>query len=263
MTQMIPHTFRTRRNDCKNTAIGLALLLIVFSLVSIATTRSGQAQFAPPPQADSPEEFDAYLEVLSKAGPKEVILAAKEFEKKWPHSLLRGPVCQLELEAYRALNDSASAIAAGERALRFAPGNLAVLADLATIIADSTTDPQQLVRAEEDARKLLETLETFKVPKWISPQDWEKTEALLRSKAHAALGLVAYKRGEITQAIYEFETATRVAPAPDPTQYYRLGMLYRASGKKREAIQMFQRAVKLGEPLIRGLAERELQTLER
>lgn len=103
----------------------------------------------------------------------------------------------------------------------------------------------------------------MKVPKRISPQEWEKTEGRLRPQAYAALGLVAYKRGQIAQAIHEFETATRVAPAPDPTQYYRLGMLYRASGKKREAIQMFRRAAKLGEPLIRGLAEQELQTLDR
>jgi tetratricopeptide (TPR) repeat protein len=262
MTEMIPHTHRNRRNDGKNSDSRLALLVVVFSLLSMVTPKDGRAQFASLPQADSPEEFDAYLEVLSKTGPEEVILAAKEFEKNWPHSLLRGPVCQMELESYRSLNDPANAIEAGERALRFVPGNLAVLADLASIIADATTDPQQLNRAEKYARKMLEALGTFKVPKWMLPQEWKKTEGHLRSEAHAALGLVAYKRGEVAQAIHEFETATSVAPAPDPTQYHRLGLLYRATGKESAAIQMFRQAVKLGEPPIRGLAERELQTLE-
>lgn len=259
---MIRHTPREHRDDRKHTEARLALLLVVFSLVSMVATRNARAQFASLPQADSPEEFDAYLEVLSKAKPQEVIFAAKEFEKTWPHSQLRGPVCQMELEAFRSLNDSANAIDAGERALRFVPGNLATMADLASLIADATTDPQQLIRAEEYARMMLKALETFHVPKWIPPQQWEKTEGHLKSEAHAALGLVAYKQGKIAQAIHEFETATSVAPAPDPSQYYRLGMLYRASGKKLEAVQMFRRAAKLGEPLIRGLAEQELQTLE-
>ena len=236
---MIPHTHRTRRNDRKNTDVRLALLLIVFCLLSVVTTRNGQAQFASLPLADSPEEFDAYLEVLSKAKPEEVISAAKEFEKSRPHSQLRGPVCQMELEAYRSLNDSANAIDAGKRALRFAPGNLATMADLASIIADGATDPQQLIRAEEYARKMLEALETFKVPKWIPPQKWQKTEDHLRSEAHAAIGLVAYKRGEIAQAIHEFETASSVAPAADATQYYRLGMLYRVSGKSLKLSKCF------------------------
>ena len=260
---MIPHTHRNRRNDRENTDACLGLLLIVFCLVPVVVTRNAQAQFAALPQADLPEEFDAYLEVLSKAKPEEVISAGKEFEKSWPHSQLRGPVCKMELDAYRSLNDSANAIEAGERALRFTPGNLVIMGDLASILADVTTDPQQLVRAEEYARKMLEALKTFTFPKSIPPQECERIEGRLRSEAHAALGLVAFKQGKIAQAIHEFETATSLAPTPDPTQYYRLGMLYRATGKKLEAIQMFQTAAKLGEPIIRRLAERQLQGLER
>ena len=77
-------------------------------------------QFVSDGQARSPQEFDAYLEVLSKAAPREVLSAAKDFEEHWPHSELLAHAFELELEAYRSLGDPANAILAGE-ALRAAP----------------------------------------------------------------------------------------------------------------------------------------------
>lgn len=222
----------------------------------------GRGQFASLPQADSPEEFDAYLDVLSKARPADVISSAREFEKNWPHSPLRGPVCQMELEAYRSLDDFSGAIEAGQRALQFAPGNLQVTAELASIIADATADVQQLARAEDYARRTLQALKTFTVPKWIPPQKWEMMEGQLKSEAHAALGMVAYKRGDTPQAIREFEAAVELAPVPQPAQYYRLGMLYRASGNKPAALEKLQRAAQMDDPAIRRLAEKQLKVLE-
>jgi tetratricopeptide (TPR) repeat protein len=75
------------------------------------------------------------------------------------------------------------------------------------------------------------------------------------------LGLVAYKRGDIVGAIREFETAVRLAPAPDAAQYYRLGMLYRAGGNQSKAIEMLQRTAESNDPTLRQLAERELKSL--
>jgi len=236
--------------------------LILPWLILLSNARDGLSQFVSLPQADSPEEFDGYLDVLSKSTPVDVISAAKEFEKNWPESQLLGPVCQMELEAYRSLNDPSHAIEAGQRALKFAPGNLAVTTDLASIIADTAMDPQRLDQAEQYARKTLEALKTFTVPKWISPEKWEKIEGRLKSEAHAALGLVAYKRGGIPQAIREFETAIDLAPVPEPTEYYRMGRLYQANGDKPAAIQKLRQAAAMNDPTIRQLAQKELKTLD-
>jgi len=81
---------------------------------------NSQAQFSSAGQADSREEFDAYLLVLSKTSPNEVISVAGDFERHWPQSELLAHVSELELEAYRALGDSANAILAGEKALKAA-----------------------------------------------------------------------------------------------------------------------------------------------
>jgi tetratricopeptide (TPR) repeat protein len=220
-----------------------------------------KAQFTSAGQAKSREEFDAYLLVLSKTSPKEVISAAGDFEQHWPHSELLGQVLELQLNAYLSLGDSAQAIVAGEKALKAVPDNLAILSNLAYIIANSTIDPQHLASAEEYARRELERSRTILVPKKISPEEWNEIQSRLGSTAHAALGLVSYKRGDIAGAIREFETAVKLAPAPDPAQYYRLGMLYRASGNQSKAAEMLHRVVESNDPTLRPLAERELKSL--
>ncbi len=240
----------------------IASFLTLSWLMLLSNARNGLSQFASLPQANTPEEFDGYLEVLSKTTPADVISAAKQFEKNWPRSHLLGPVCQLELETYRSRNDPIDAIGAGQKALEFAPGNLAVTADLASIIADVASDPQRLDQADRYAHQTLQALKSFTVPKWILPDNWEKIAGHLKSEAHAALGLVAYKRGEIPQAIQEFETAIDLAPVPDATQYYRLGRLYQSNGDKPAAIDKLRKAAAMDDPAIRLLAQKELKTLD-
>jgi len=232
------------------------MLLLVF----VAT---GLAQSPAAGQANSPEEFDEYLAVLSKTTPKEVISAAGDFEKLWPRSQLLAQVLELKLEAYRSLGDSVNAILAGERALKAAPDNLLVLTNIAYIIASSSNDRQQLARAETYARRELELSTKIRIPKRISLNEWDEMQSRQNSTAHATLGLVAYKRGDIARAIKEFETAVKLAPAPEPAHYYRLGVLYRASGNESAAIEMLRRAVASNDATIRQLAERELQSPSR
>src|SRR5712692_7099279 len=117
------------------------VLLVVLRAIGLAQSPSAG-------QADSREEFDGYLLVLSKTTSKEVILAAEGFESHWPHSKLLGHVLELELEAYRSLNDSANAILIGEKALKAVPDNLLILTNIAYILANTTNERQQLARAE-------------------------------------------------------------------------------------------------------------------
>ncbi len=236
---------------------------MLFSAVFLASPGKGHAQLAKEPQADSPDEFDAYLLVLLKATPADVISAAHEFERRWPRSELCAYVYKMELEAHRSLGDSEKALRAGEKALQAAPDNLEVLTALATILANQASDAPRLSRAEEYARKVLGLSKTLRIPKWIPPEKWEEIQGRLGSEAHAGLGLVAYKRGDVNSAVREFESAVSMAPVPQPVHLYRLGMLYRSRGRLAEAIQMFQRAAASNEPTIRQLAERQLKSLRR
>jgi tetratricopeptide (TPR) repeat protein len=231
-------------------------------MVLLLSVCKGEAQLRSTPQAKSPDEFDAYLVVLSKKAPAEVISAGKEFASAWPHSELLAEVYQLEMDAYRSLNDPSGSIQAGQKALQVAPDNVTVMANLAYILADGTTGKQQLDLAENYARKALAILKTFKVPKRITPEEWKAIRRHVESEVHAALGLIAYKNNDSSSAIREFETSISLAPTPSPTQYYRLGLLYEATGEKTKAIGMFEQAAQLNDPAIRHLAESHLQALQ-
>lgn len=203
------------------------------------------------PQAESPEEFDAYLRVLDAQSPAGVVAAGDAFVADWPSSGLRAHVYELELEAYRAMGDASKAMAAGEASLRLAPDNVVVLANLADVLANGAHDAKRLARAEECARRVIAVTATLRIPKFISPAEWESSSSRWNSQAHAALGMVANARGDTSAAIREFETAVAMAPGPDGTQYYRLGLLYRAAGRNEEAVRALRRAAEAGDAEIR------------
>lgn len=200
--------------------------------------------------------------VLSKKTPAEIISAGNNFARAWPHSELLAEVYQLEMDAYRSLNDPTNSIQAGQKALEIAPDNVTVIANLAYILADGTSDRQHLDLAQQYARKALMILKSFHVPKRISPEQWNVIQHRVESEVHAALGLVAYKNDDSALAIREFETSISLAPTPSPMQYYRLGLLYEATGKKARAIDMFEQAAHLNDATIQRLAEKHLEALQ-
>lgn len=239
-----------------------ARLLITCSLVFFFPANRVGAQIRSTPQASSPEEFDAYLVVLSKKTPTEVISAANNFARTWPHSELLAEVYQLEMDAYRSLNDLSDSILAGQKALKVAPDNVTVMASLAYILADGAGDRQRLALAQHYAREALTVLKSFQVPKRISPEQWEAIQQQVQSEVHAALGLVAYKNGNNRAAIREFTIAISAAAKPNPVQYYRLGLLYEAIGNRHKATDMFEQAAHLKNIKIRQLAEKHLDALQ-
>ncbi|MEW5979358.1 MAG: tetratricopeptide repeat protein [Acidobacteriota bacterium] len=237
--------------------------MLVLSVLLIWAPLSSRAQWARQPQAETPEEFDAYLLVVERTAPKERITAALEFERKCPHSAMLAAVYEMQMEACRAIGDSEGAIRAGELALQEVPNNLVVLTQLAYLLANSATERGQLARAEELARNAIATTKKIRLPKWIDPVRWEETQGRLGSTAHSALGLVAYKHGKTAKAIAEFEAAVSLAPTPDPALHYRLGLLFKLRGDPSRAIQELQKAADSTEPTLRRLAEAELRALQR
>jgi tetratricopeptide (TPR) repeat protein len=231
------------------------------ALVALVAVAEALAQFAPLPEAESPEEFDDYVNVVEAATPGEQIHAAETFIRSWRESALRGPVYARLFEAYRRQGDGERAIEAAENALKHAPDNLAVLAELALVLANGTRDGRRLARAAEAARRVLALTETLRLPKSIPPAEWESLSARLKSQAHAALGLVANARGDPSTAIGEFETAVTLAPVANAAHHYRLGLLYRAAGRRDDAIRQLGCAAMLGEPAIAALARQELEAM--
>jgi Flp pilus assembly protein TadD len=214
-------------------------------------------------QASTPEEFDAYLDVVEARMPAEVIAAARAMAERFPESELLAHARELEMKACRQLGDAGCVLSAGESILARAPRHAGVLVTLAAVLANEARDEAALARAEGYARRGLRALETFRVPKSVSLDRYARLRATLASDAHGALGHVAFKRGRIPEAIRELEAAVRLTDAPDPVHYYRLGLLYQTAGRTSEATRSLQQAAALGDPTLRRLAEEWLRTLVR
>ena len=218
------------------------------------------AQFLPSLQAKTPEEFDDYLLVAGAVEPKQVTKAAARFAERWPSSELAVRVFELQLEAYRKLGDARNALAAGERGLAAAADYLPLLAETAAIEANETSEAARLARAKGRAERALQLLASATAPRSLRPEEWEAATGRVASKAHAALGMVAFKRGETAAAIREFEEAMRLHPAPgDATQKYRLAMLYREAGRKAEARALLEQVVRSGEVVLERMAREALR----
>ena len=213
-------------------------------------------QFTAPPQARTPEEYDAYLDVAEAAAPGDILAAAQRFQRAHPRSELRSRVLEHCFEAERALGNRARAIEKGEASLAVNPHNLALRADLAAVLANGAASEHETARAEAHARRALDELNRFHPPRTVALADWRRIDGKVRSAAHSALGMIEFRRDRPAEAIREFELALRFLP--DAAVFYRLGKLYQITGREEEAASMFRRAIAENEPSVRELAEREL-----
>ncbi|MEX2262798.1 MAG: bacterial transcriptional activator domain-containing protein [Bryobacteraceae bacterium] len=236
-------------------------IFLILPLLLAGIPASGFSQFLPSLQANTPEEFDAYLVLQRPQPPAQLLAGIAKFECDWPESELLAHVYEMKFEAYRTLGEVEGAIAAAGQALRAVPSNLAIMAAVALILGNSGSDLAAVDRASQYAERVLKSLETFRVPRSVPYEKWLRVRARLQSQAHAALGLAAFHRGRASEAAREFESAVALAPEPEPAHHYRLGKLYQAQDRIAEAREQFRRAASLGEPTIRGLAEAELHTL--
>lgn len=211
------------------------------------------AQFLPSLQANEPEEFDAYLTVLHASGPETRLAAADRFESAWPKSELLPHIYELRFDAQRERENAPAAIREGRRALEGAPSNVTVAVRLAGILANAG----QLDEAEQLVRQVESVLATFRVPRTVPFPEWQARVQWVRARAAAALGLTAFKRDRVPEAIARFEEA--VALAPEPADHLRLGRLYRLVDRTQDARKQFELAARGGDEVVKKLAAGALQ----
>ena len=180
------------------------------------------------------------------------------FEKKFPQSTLRLPVCELVAKAWRSKGDADRAIAAAARGLSIAPDYVPLLVELADLLANGSA---QLERAEKSARRALELLASAKAPLRVTPEDWTRAVSEYRARAHGALGMVLFKRGDTMTAIQEFEAAVADASG-DAQLHYRLGKLYAVNGRVAEAREHLRKAARSSDKLLRERAQAALAELQ-
>jgi len=231
-------------------------LLLGAGVLAAQTARTPPGDL--PRQAKTPEEFDLYLDFDETHDAAVKHRAALNFEQSYPQSELLVYVYQSELEYARARNLSNNVVSVGERALAIAPDDIPVLLALAEVMPNGEVDPRSLDRSEAYARRALDLSESRHVSPQLTLDDCDNLRRKIRSRAYAALGLVAMKRGAVPLATQEFERAVAENPGTDGVQLYRLAKLYLTSGRRANAAALFEKAIEAGPPEISSLAAVEL-----
>ena len=218
------------------------------------------------PQAETQEEFDAYLAIVAAEGDSERIAAVESFAGRYPLSALLGQALVHGMEAHRAADDVESVLRTGEAVLRILPDNLRALLTLAAAIPNAVADPEAqdslLERAETYAKRALVVMEAKKIPRAIPLDRWNRLRAEMGSEAHEAIGHVAAKRGDVVTAVAEFRRAIAMSTSESGRQHYRLGAALARLGKIADSREALLRAVELGPELIRVRSRDELRWLE-
>jgi tetratricopeptide (TPR) repeat protein len=244
-------------------------LAVLLSL--LCALPQAQAQFDPlvsprqAAQAHSAQELDDYLEILEAPSDRERVQLVEAFAQHHADSELLGIAYQYQMEAYRRLNDYDGVVQSGEKALKLHPDNLNTLLTLANAlpnrVAPGTVDDPRLAQAERYARRVFEGIEQMKLPRSVSPQRWQELRLEMEASAHEALGHVATKQGKLQEAILEFEKAVQQNPAPQGSQFYRLGVAYMLAQRNDSAKEALNRAVELGPDEIRKMADSVIRRL--
>ncbi|MBC8165141.1 MAG: hypothetical protein H7Y20_04610 [Bryobacteraceae bacterium] len=226
-----------------------------FTALYIASRLPCYSQFLPDLQAKTPAEYDAYLQVLD--GP--VLGSGETFERHFPASSLRLPVCELMAREWRAQGRREQAIAAAERGLAIAPDYIPLLVEVADLLANGS---EKLDRAADAARHALELLDRVKAPLRIAPEDWTAAVAKLRARANTAFGMVQFKRDDLKGALKTFQAALAAGAVDDPVLHYRLGRLYAIKGQTTEARRELEQAAISPDKVLRDLAKNALAELK-
>jgi tetratricopeptide (TPR) repeat protein len=245
---------------------------LTFLLCLCCLSGAAQAQFEPlvsprqASQAQSAPELDEYIDILEASSARDKVRRVEAFAQHYPNSELLGIAYQYQMLAYRELNDYDGVIQTGERALKLHPDNLNTLLTLANVLPnrvaiDKPEDPR-LVQAERYARLVFDGIGRMKLPRSILPQRWEVMRLEMEASAHEALGHVATKRGDLQEAISEFEKAVKQNPNPQGSQFYRLGVAYMLARRYGPANEALSRAAALGPEEIRKMANTVVQKLK-
>jgi tetratricopeptide (TPR) repeat protein len=255
--------------------MGLNKAATILLLAGIAVAGGGwphaAAQFGPVrdpgkvPQAQTQQELDQYLVILTASEGGERIAAVEQFARLYPESALLGAAYHRQMLAYEAANDAAGVVRAGRRALPLLPDNLQTLLTLGAAIPNTAGDGPEAARLLEEARgyarRALVMLDQFRVPREFSVEESERMRAEMRARAHESLGHAAGKLGDWQAAAAEFREAIRHSPVPEGRHYFRLGVACAFQNQRVCAAEALQKAADLGPDVIRARAREQLSRL--
>jgi tetratricopeptide (TPR) repeat protein len=203
---------------------------------------------------ENPAETAAYKAFYNADEPAKKIQMGNAFLQKYPKSYLDEPVNVGLLNAYYANQDWKNVYAAADRALTLNPEDVYVLTTVGWLI------PHVYQPSDPDAGKLLDTAEQYSklavtlIPKMEKPphtsaDQFAAMKAQSAMRAHSALGLVYFRRGDFEDSIKELQQSTPSTASPDATDLYVLGVDFQNLNRFAEAADAYGRCGEIAGPM--------------
>lgn len=206
-------------------------------------------------QAKTPQEFDAYLDVV-EAKPEQRIRQAHEFLSAYPDSDMRLRVYEVLAESCRDKGDARCARDAAASGLKLAPDYLPLLTLAASIEANTSPAPDVAF-----AERALVLLDQAKAPRTVDAETWLRETARLRAENLASLGVAAFKRDDMRAAIQKMEESVRAQAIP--ANQYRLAMLYLEARRPADARPLLEKLAAGPDALLRTRAASALDAMRK
>jgi tetratricopeptide (TPR) repeat protein len=226
--------------------------ITVMMLLGCGTTRAQNGQYPPAPQPTdkekgkapameplkleaaapvSAEEDAAFkaFQVVPLNEPEKKVQTGEAFTQKYPQSRYLSPVYSGLVVSYAQLGQEDKLEAIGDKEAELNPQDVMSLAIMASsmprALNQNTVEPKKkLEKAEQYAKKAIETTPTISKPENMTDENFAKAKDQTLAMAHGGLGTVQFRRGNYAEAVKELDLAVKLDPAPDPVNYYLLGL---------------------------------------
>jgi len=184
----------------------------------------------------------------------------ERFAIAYPDSPYASAAQQLVAAAYQQAQNYAKMLEFAQRILAADPNSVSML----ILLSDYWSEKgEQLDKAEEYAKKVLDVLAAAQKPAQLTDELWQQQKSLQQGLAQSALGQVHIQKNRLQQAVEAFKVASPLLKS-DPTTYgrnlYRLGFTLARMKNTTEARTVLTEAASVNSPY-KALAEEILVKL--
>jgi tetratricopeptide (TPR) repeat protein len=210
-----------------------------------ANPQAAPLESAPPPVNAEEDAAIKELREVSLQDTAKKDQLAEQFVQKYPNSRYSPEVYNWLVRTYYRKGEVDKMEAAADKQLAVIPNDPQTLAlvgsTLPRAMNANTPDPQKrLEKADTYCHKALELLPVVPKPESMPDETYQQLKAQTSALAYSGIGLVAFRRGNYTEAIPELENAVKADPQqPDPVNYYVLGIANEKESHFQDAVAAF------------------------
>src|SRR5271155_3187533 len=199
---------------------------------------------APPVNAEEDAAFKKFQDTPNTDATQKIALG-EAFEQKYPTSRYRPLLYSSLTLLYLQTNQVQKMEEVGDKEVQLTPTDVQTMAILAQTIPRAMNDgggpnaAKELAKAEEYSKRAIEVIPTIAKPAGITDEQFANAKNTTLAMAHSGLGLVYVRRGKFDEAIPELDQSVKIDPAPDPVNYYLLGLANQKASHFDDAVSAY------------------------